>query len=89
MNIRLTPEHESLTQHKFASGSYATTSEVVREALRLLSERDMLQERRWAELRREIAVGLDDLDHGRVIRCNEQSSKAMFEEIKRKGREAL
>ena len=43
MNVSLTPELEQLVQDKVASGLYQTASEVVREALRLLKERDMRQ----------------------------------------------
>ncbi len=44
MNVSLTPELEQLVQEKVASGLYQTASEVVRDALRLLKERDMRQE---------------------------------------------
>ena len=65
------------------------TKEVVHEALRLLNKRDMLQKQRRAELWREIAIGLEDLDNGRGIRQDKESTKAVFEEIKREGRKAL
>jgi antitoxin ParD1/3/4 len=67
MNMSLTPELESLVHEKVQSGLYNSASEFVREALRLLNDRDMIQQPRLAELRREIAVGLDDLKHGGVI----------------------
>jgi antitoxin ParD1/3/4 len=40
MNVSLTPELESLVNEKVRSGLYQTASEVVREALRLLKNRD-------------------------------------------------
>ena len=40
MNVSLTPELERLVNEKVESGLYQTASEVVREALRLLKERD-------------------------------------------------
>ena len=43
MNVSLTPELEQLVQEKVASGLYQTASEVVRDALRLLKERDRRQ----------------------------------------------
>jgi antitoxin ParD1/3/4 len=67
MNVSLTPELESLVQEKVKSGLYTSASEVVREALRLLNDRDTLQQQRLAELKRDIAVGLDDLERGRVV----------------------
>ena len=44
---------------KVESGLYASASEVVREALRLLDERDRL-----IHLRQDIRLGLDELDQG-------------------------
>jgi antitoxin ParD1/3/4 len=49
MNVSLTPELEKLVNDKVRSGLYQTASEVVREALRLLKQRDdeaRLEERR-------------------------------------------
>jgi antitoxin ParD1/3/4 len=40
MNVSLTPELEALVNEKVRSGLYHTASEVVREALRLLKQRD-------------------------------------------------
>ena len=40
MNVSLTPELEELVNQKVRSGLYQTASEVVREALRLLKQRD-------------------------------------------------
>jgi len=67
MNISLTPTLEKMIQDKVASGLYNSASEVIREALRLLSERDEIQKRRIEELNRKIQLGLDDLEAGRVV----------------------
>jgi antitoxin ParD1/3/4 len=40
MNISLTPELEQLVNDKVKSGLYQTASEVIRDGLRLLKERD-------------------------------------------------
>ena len=40
MNVSLTPELEKLVIEKVRGGLYQTASEVVREALRLLKQRD-------------------------------------------------
>jgi antitoxin ParD1/3/4 len=40
MNVSLTPELEALVNEKVRTGLYQTASEVVREALRLLKQRD-------------------------------------------------
>ena len=59
MNISLTPQLEKLVKNKVESGHYASASEVMREALRLLAERDHRQSVRIEELRAEIKKGLD------------------------------
>ena len=58
MNVSMTPELEELVRGKVESGRYLSASEVMREALRLLEERDKLQELRREELRKEIRKGL-------------------------------
>jgi len=64
MNISLTPELERLVTEKVESGMYNSASEVVREALRLLKERDEIRQARLEEIRREMAVGLEQADRG-------------------------
>ena len=66
MNVSLTPELEALIQERVRSGRYTSASEVVREALRLLEDRDELQRLRLAELRSQVAAGLDSLDRGQA-----------------------
>lgn len=64
MNVSLTPELEQLVTEKVESGMYNSAGEVVREALRLLKERDEIQQARLEDLRRDIAVGLEQADRG-------------------------
>ena len=66
MNVSLTPELEALIQERVRSGRYTSASEVVREALRLLEDRDELRRLRLAELRSQVAVGLDSPDRGQT-----------------------
>jgi antitoxin ParD1/3/4 len=51
MNISLTRELESFVQGKVASGLYASASEVVREGLRLLQEKERFKGASLGELR--------------------------------------
>jgi antitoxin ParD1/3/4 len=62
MNVSLTPELEQYIQTKVSTGMYYSASEVVREGLRLLKERDHLQKIRLQELRLDIQAGLDSGD---------------------------
>ena len=85
MNISLTPQLESLVKSKVESGLYGSASEVMRDALRLLEERDR-RFLRVEELRAEIKKGLDSgeptpLDVGAIKargrkRLEAQQSKA-------------
>jgi len=65
MNVSLTPELESIVESKVKGGLYNSASEVVREGLRLLQQRDEMRELKLAALRKEIQKGIDDLEAGR------------------------
>jgi antitoxin ParD1/3/4 len=76
MNVSLTPELERLVNDKVASGLYTSASEVVREALRLLKGQDEVRLLSVQELRRDIAVGLDQLDRGQSAALDMAAIKA-------------
>jgi antitoxin ParD1/3/4 len=67
MNFSLTPELEQLIHTKVESGLYLSASEVVREALRLLEERDRVNLMKLEELRRAIQIGIDQADRGELL----------------------
>lgn len=64
MNVSLTPELELLIQRKVSGGRYTSASEVVREALRLMEERDQVQDLLKASMREKIAAGMASLRAG-------------------------
>ena len=66
LNVSLTPQLEKLVKDKVKSGRYLSSSEVVREGLRLLDERDRLADDRFEALKREIAIGIEQADRGEV-----------------------
>ena len=76
MNVSLTPELEQLVHHKVESGLYLSASEVVREALRLLDERDKLQTMKMEELRKQIKIGIEQADRGEVGPLDVQATLA-------------
>ena len=76
MNISLTPELEAFVNSKVASGMYQTASEVVREGLRLLHEQEELQQTKLRELRREITIGIDQADRGKLAALNAKETLA-------------
>ncbi len=79
MNISLDPHFEALIKAKVNSGLYTSVSEVLREALLLLEERDQLRALRLDELRSEIQKGIDS---GEPVPLD-------MDEIKAKGRQRL
>ena len=64
MNISLTAPLEALVHEKVSSGFYNNASEVVREALRLMHDRDQRDAAKLERLRTEAAKGFKSLDRG-------------------------
>lgn len=79
MNISLTPQLEEMVKKKVESGRYGSASEVMRAALRLLEERDLLQAMRIEELQAEIKKGL----------ASGEPTPLNMQEIKERGRKRL
>ncbi len=67
MNVSLTPELEQWVDEKVRSGRYASASEVIREALRLLEEQELARQKTLAGVREKIDRGLKQLDQGKGI----------------------
>ena len=84
MNVSLTPELERLVIDKVESGLYQTASEVVREALRLLKERDQAR----VHLRADVQAGFDQLARGEGHAYDKTSGRQLAERIKSRGRAA-
>lgn len=59
MNINLTPQLEEMVRQRVTSGLYTSASEVVREALRLMEEKDQLRTATLERLRNNIQEGLN------------------------------
>lgn len=84
MNISLTPELNEFVTEKVRSGLYASVSEVIREGLRLLKEQEESKRIRLQELKREISVGIKQLDSGQGKTY--KSAAALIEHVKTEGR---
>ncbi len=57
MNVSLTPKLEGFVKAKVKAGDYNNASEVIREAVRLLQERDAGRRIELAALRRAVRAG--------------------------------
>ena len=84
ISISLTPELLGLIKAKVDSGRYSSTSEVVREALRLLERADRLEAERIQGLRRTWQEGVDSGDAG-ALDFAELRAEASRELTVRKG----
>jgi antitoxin ParD1/3/4 len=85
VNVSLTPQLEALIKKKLKSGLYNSASEVVREALRLLDERDRLKKMKLEEIRKEVLAGVEQLDKGLSKSLDESTAGR----IKKRGRKML
>ena len=66
MNVSVGSEFEEFVRGKVESGDYASVSEVVRDGLRLLREKELLLEARLQSLRGEIQKGIDQAERGEL-----------------------
>jgi len=82
MNVSLTAELESWVHDKVEGGLYKSASEVVRESLRLLREREVQRQRMLEELRGELALGVEQLDQG----MSRAFTPQLVKEVKTAGR---
>ena len=82
MKVSLTPELAQLVQRLVESGRFADQSEVIRAAIRLLDEHETERATKLEALRREVAVGVDQMVAGRY-------SEATADEFKARGQMRL
>ncbi len=89
MNVNLGEMFDHFVAELIKSGHYQSQSEVIREGLRLLKEREELRIARLAHLRSEIDKGLQDLERGNYETHDSESLHKLSEEIKARGRRKL
>ena len=64
-NVVLTEHHETVIAELVGSGRYQNASEVLRDGLRLIEERDAREVAKLKALQAAALVGFTDLDDGR------------------------
>lgn len=66
-NVSITHHQEQFIQKKVKSGRYLSASEVVREALRLLEEREEARGQRIEALKRELEGAIAQVERGETV----------------------
>ena len=84
MNISLTPHLEKIVHEKVKSGLYISSSEVIREGLRLLDERDRIRAEKLEALKREVALGVEQADRGEATPFDVEYYKSIISEARQK-----
>lgn len=64
-NVVLTDHHEEVIEKLVKSGRYQNASEVLRDGLRLVEQRDALEAAKLAALQEAARVGFLDIEEGR------------------------
>ena len=67
MNVSLPRDLENMVRAKVASGLYDSWTQVIREALILLEERDQTRVLRRERLLRELAIGIDQANDRQLV----------------------
>ena len=86
LNVSLTPQLEAMIHEKVASGMYASASEVIREALRVLDQQEKKKQEKLEWLRAAIQEGRDS---GIGKPANEVFAELEKEIISHRTKEAL
>jgi len=80
-NINLTEHLDRYVEARVNSGRYGNASELVREGLRLLEQREQEEKAKLKWLRSAVAEGLDQIDRGEGLEFN--STKQLENHIDR------
>ena len=78
MNVSLTPELAKFIETRVSSGRYHTSSEVVREGLRLLEDQERRREAAFAAMKTKFRRGAAEAEHGELI-----EGEKVFAEIRK------
>src|SRR5689334_13119991 len=78
VNVSLTPQLDAFLQARVKSGRYQTTSEVVREALRLLEHQEKEREAGLKQLQAKLTRGAAQAKRGELL-----DGDQVFEELRK------
>lgn len=85
VNIPVTPELDAFLQARVKSDRYQTTSEAVREALRLLERQELERDQAFQQLKTKLEQGAAEAERGELLDGDEvfEELRDMFEERRR------
>lgn len=89
MHVTLPADLEQFISRKVESGQYLCENEVIVEGLHLLRQRDELDKIRLEGLRKEIAIGIEQIERGEYTEYDEASLQEMYERIRARGRQRV
>ena len=81
LNVSLTPDLSEFVKERVGHGRYPSASEMVREGLRLLEEKEATREAVLEDLRRKIAVGMAQAERGELL-----DGDQVFDELEARSR---
>lgn len=85
MNISLTPEMDRWVADQVKSGTYKSSSEVIRDGLRALQRQEKQRLAMLEDLRQELLIGVKQLDAGKSAVLD----ASLLQNIKKRGRSKL
>jgi antitoxin ParD1/3/4 len=83
-NVVLTEHHEKVIADLVGSGRYQNASEVMREGLRLIEERDSRDAAKLKILQDAARAGFADFDAGRFVELHEDAIEHIISDLGRK-----
>src|SRR5438876_11591828 len=85
VNVSVTPKLDRFLQSRVRSGRYQTTSEVVREALRLLERQERERDEAFQGLKAKLERGAGEAERGQLLDGDEifGELRAMIDERRR------
>lgn len=88
-NVVLTDHHERVIADLVRSGRYQNASEVMRDGLRLIEERDAREAAKLNALQEAARVGFADLDAGRYLEVDANALEGVIRDLGRQANERI
>jgi antitoxin ParD1/3/4 len=88
-NVVLTEHHEEVIDRLVKTGRYQNASEVLRDGLRLVEQREALEAAKLAALKEAARIGFEDLEQGRFRDIDERDLGDFIAELGRQASERV